>query len=103
MASPCRCARRSRSRSTTSTTADRGRRIRSTPLPRERLRWAPLSTALVSPPPRELERLCLTPHGMLPGHGVHWLFVGPWVYPAALDSVALAGSEILGESADLGT
>src|SRR5437588_2727066 len=95
MASPCRCARRSRSRSTTSTTADRGSRIRSTPLPRERLRWAFLSTALVAPPPRELERLCLTPQRMLRGHRVYWLFGGARAYPALLDAVALARSEIL--------
>jgi len=67
-------------------------------LPRERLRWASLSTALVAPPPRELERLCLTPQRMLPGHRVHWLFGGARAYPAMLDAIALARSEILIET-----
>jgi cardiolipin synthase A/B len=55
----------------------------------------PLSTALVTPPPRELERLCLTPQRMLPGHRLHWLFGGARAYPAMLDAIALARSEIL--------
>ncbi|TMB13110.1 MAG: cardiolipin synthase, partial [Deltaproteobacteria bacterium] len=57
-----------------------------------------MSTALVAPPPRELERLCLTPHRMLPGHRVHWLFGGARAYPAMLDAIALARSEILIET-----
>jgi cardiolipin synthase A/B len=57
-----------------------------------------LSTALVAPPPREPERLCLTPNRMLPGHRVHWLFGGARAYPAMLDAIALARSEILIET-----
>ena len=59
---------------------------------------APLSTALVAPPPRELERLSLTPQRMLPGHRLHWLFGGARAYPAMLDAIALARSEILIET-----
>ena len=67
-------------------------------MPPERLRWVLLSTALVAPPPRELERLCLTPQRMLPGHRLHWLFGGARAYPAMLDAIALARSEILIET-----
>ena len=35
---------------------------------------------------------------MLPGHRVHWLFGGARAYPAMLDAIALARSEILIET-----
>jgi cardiolipin synthase len=57
-----------------------------------------LSTALVSPRAPEQERLCLSPQRMLPGHRLHWLFGGAQAYPAMLDAIALARTEILIET-----
>jgi cardiolipin synthase A/B len=57
-----------------------------------------LSTALIAPAPPEQERLSLTPQRMLPGHRVHWLFGGAQAYPAMLDAIAMARSEILLET-----
>jgi len=42
--------------------------------------------------------LSLTPQRMLPGHRVHWLFGGAQAYPAMLDALALARTEILLET-----
>src|SRR5439155_24480142 len=59
---------------------------------------APLNTALLAPASStaaELERLCLTPRQMVPGHRIRWLFGGALAYPAMLDAIALARSEIL--------
>src|SRR5436190_4282480 len=81
----CRSARDWPSRSTTSTTA-RADRI------------GILSTALRAPAPAAQERLCLTPQRMLPGHRVHWLFGGARAYPAMLDAIAMARTEILLET-----
>jgi cardiolipin synthase A/B len=60
-----------------------------------------LSTVLLAPASAaaaELDRLCLTPQRMLPGHRVRWLFGGSLAYPAMLDAIALARSEILLET-----
>jgi cardiolipin synthase len=57
-----------------------------------------VSTALGSPPRNDLERLALQPSRMLPGHRVHWLFRGAQAYPAMLDAIASARSEILLET-----
>jgi cardiolipin synthase len=57
-----------------------------------------LSTALSADAPKELERLCLTPDRMMPGHRLHWLFGGARAYPAMLDAIALARTEILIET-----
>ena len=42
--------------------------------------------------------MSLTPQRMLPGHRVHWLFGGAQAYPAMLDALALARTEILLET-----
>ena len=55
-------------------------------------------TALVAPPAPQHEALCLTVRRMLPGHRIHWLFGGSRAYPAMLDSIATARTEILLES-----
>jgi cardiolipin synthase len=57
-----------------------------------------LSAALVSTSASDSERLCLTPQRLLPGHRVHWLFGGARAYPAMLDAIAMARSEILLET-----
>ena len=60
-----------------------------------------MSTALEAPASAaaaELERLCLTPRQMVPGHRIRWLFGGAVAYPAMLDAIALARSEILLET-----
>jgi cardiolipin synthase len=54
-----------------------------------------LSTVIRAPAPPEEERLSLTPHRLVPGHKVHWLFGGSEAYPAMLDAIALARTEIL--------
>jgi len=57
-----------------------------------------LSTALLTPPQHDRERLCLSARQMLPGHRIHWLFGGSRAYPAMLDAIAMARSEILLET-----
>ncbi|HEY4731332.1 MAG TPA: phospholipase D-like domain-containing protein [Myxococcales bacterium] len=57
-----------------------------------------MSTALLSTAPPEPQRYSLTPQRMLPGHRVHWLFGGALAYPAMLDALTLARTEILLET-----
>jgi cardiolipin synthase len=57
-----------------------------------------LSTALAAPLAPEEERLSLSPQRMLPGHRIHWLFGGAQAYPAMLDAIAMARTEILLET-----
>jgi cardiolipin synthase A/B len=60
-----------------------------------------LNTALLAPASStaaELERLCLTPRQMVPGHRIRWLFGGALAYPAMLDAIALARTEVLLET-----
>jgi len=57
-----------------------------------------VSTALASTGDKALERLTLRPARMLPGHRVHWLFGGGRAFPAMLDAIASARSEILLET-----
>lgn len=57
-----------------------------------------MSTALAPAADAELERLSLQPTRMLPGHRVHWLFGGAMAYPAMLEAIASARSEILLET-----
>jgi cardiolipin synthase len=57
-----------------------------------------LQTALAAPPPLELERLCLAPRRMLPGHRIRLLFGGGEAYPAMLEAIAAARSEVLLET-----
>ena len=57
-----------------------------------------MSTALAPAPAGESHRLSLAPQRMLPGHRIRWLFGGAQAYPAMLDAIATARSEILLET-----
>lgn len=57
-----------------------------------------MSTALDAPVEAALERLSLEASRMLPGHRVHWLFGGSMAYPAMLEAIAWARTEILLET-----
>ncbi|HZX97648.1 MAG TPA: phospholipase D-like domain-containing protein [Myxococcales bacterium] len=53
-----------------------------------------MTTALLAPAPPEQQRLSLTPQRLLPGHRVRLLFGGVEAYPAMLDAIATARTEI---------
>ena len=57
-----------------------------------------LSTAIRAPAATGQEHLSLAPQRMLPGHRIHWLFGGARAYPAMLDAIAMARTEILLET-----
>ena len=57
-----------------------------------------MSTAIRAPVSTGQEHLSLSPQRMLPGHRVHLLFGGAQAYPAMLDAIAMARTEILLET-----